>query len=104
MESIIDRIDIKNPAKEDLALLLKELEVMKKTDIRMVKKEDLVEIEDVVIDRELPILERILSYVRQVRNPYCYLCHGVIVKVSMTGEKDINECLIDAMFGCGHSI
>lgn len=35
MESIIDRIDIKNPAKEDLALLLKELEVMKKTDIRI---------------------------------------------------------------------
>lgn len=101
MESVIDRIDIDNPSKEDLMALLDELKGMRDTDIRTVRKEELSEADNVVINTDEPMLKRILLYIRQIRNPYCYLCHGVIVKVSMTGEKDISECLKEAMFGGG---
>ena len=101
MESVIDRIDIDNPKPDDITELIGELKKMREVDIRTVQKEDLTEAADVVIDRDAPMLKRVLSYIRQVRNPYCYLCNGVIVKVSMTGEKDIADCIREAMFGGG---
>jgi len=36
------------------------------------KVEGLVDIRDVVIDRDLPKEERIKSYLQQIKNPYCF--------------------------------
>ena len=102
MESVIDRIDIDDPKPDDIRELISELERMREVDIRDVKKEDLMAAEDIVIDGDAPMLKRVLSYIRQIRNPYCYLCNGIIVKVSMTGEKDIADCIREAMFGGGN--
>lgn len=69
------------------------LREMAEVDIRKVSPEELVDIETVQIDKELPAGERVLDYIRQVRNPYCYISHGVIVKISFTGSKKLEECL-----------
>lgn len=100
MESIIERIDPKNPSIEDLKELQEELSRLKDTDIRTVKKEDLVELSDINVDTSLPKLERVITYIKQIKNPYCYLWKGMIIKVSFKGEKSITECIKDAMF-CG---
>ena len=58
------------------------LEEMKNVDIRTVNRDDLVDIRDVVIDPELPKKERIKSFVRQIKNPYCFKVGNVVVKTS----------------------
>lgn len=58
------------------------LEEMKNVDIRTVKREDLVDIRDVVVDPDLPKEERIKSFVKQIRNPYCFKVGKLVVKTS----------------------
>jgi len=79
--------------KKEAAELLERLREMKETNIEQVNRDDLVDIKDVKIKTELPLEERILDYIRQIKNPYCYLDHGVIVKLSFTGERSIEDCL-----------
>ena len=103
MKNIIETIDPKNPSKEDLILLREELERLKQVDIRTVKKEDLVDQNTVRIKKELPRLERIIDYIKQIKNPYCFLVNGTIVKVTYKGEKTFAQCLKEMSFGGGLS-
>ena len=57
------------------------VEEMKAVDIRTVDKDTLVDIHDVKIDRSLPKEERIRSFVEQIKNPYCFKCGNVAVKM-----------------------
>lgn len=70
-----------------------DLRKMAQTDIRTVNKEELVDINDVKINTDLPYEERVLDYLRQIKNPYCYLDHGMIIKISFSGERCFGECL-----------
>lgn len=72
-----------------------ELEAMKNVDIETVDKETLVDIRDVKADPSLPRMERMLDYIRQIKNPYCYLCNGTVVKVSFAGERTLEDCITD---------
>ena len=56
------------------------VEEMKNIDIRTVDPETLVDIRDVVIDDDLPKEERMASFIRQIKNPYCYRVGDVVVK------------------------
>ena len=51
-------------------------------DTENINIEELVDIQDVVIDTSLPKSERIKSYIEQIKNPYCYRCDDMIVRVS----------------------
>lgn len=82
----------KNDAVATLAELMK-------VDIRTVNKNDLVEIHEVQIDTSLPKRERAQDYIKKIKNPYCYLCNGVVVKVSFSGKCRLEDCLKSAMFG-----
>ncbi|MCD8107317.1 MAG: hypothetical protein LUE20_05075 [Oscillospiraceae bacterium] len=62
--------------KEEVRTLLKQLEEMKSVDIRTVERSTLVDINTVEINTSLPPTERIVDYIRQIKNPYCYLDHG----------------------------
>jgi len=59
-----------------------ELEVLRSVDIHAVDPETLRDIRDVKIKTELPKRERMLDYLRQIRNPYCYRHGKFVVKVS----------------------
>ena len=40
-----------------------------------------------------PVEERIKDYIEQIKNPYCYLCNGVVEKISFAGKKRLDDCL-----------
>ena len=44
--------------------------------------DDLVDIADVQIDMSLSRAERMQSYIRQIRDPYRFLCNGIVVTVT----------------------
>lgn len=56
------------------------LEEMRDVDVRTVSRDDLVDIRDVVINQDQPKVERIKSFIRQIRNPYCFKVGNVVVK------------------------
>ncbi len=62
-------------------------EEMKNVDIRTVDRDALVDIHDVKIDRTLPKEERIRSFVKQIKNPYCFKCGEVVVKVAFSDTE-----------------
>jgi hypothetical protein len=59
-----------------------DFEAMRAVDIRTVDPTALADIRDVKINTELPQRERVLDFIRQVRNPYLYKCGKMVVKVS----------------------
>jgi len=71
-------------------------ELMKNLDIRTVDPKDLVERQSVQVDMSLPREERIRQYIRQIKNPYCYLDGDVVVKVSFQEEGVTLEQRLEA--------
>lgn len=57
-------------------------EAMRAVDIRTVDKSQLVDISTIQVDPNLPPLERLYSYLRQVKNPYCVRVGNFAVKLS----------------------
>ena len=72
---------------------LEELQEMAAVDIHTVDKNTLVDLDDVEIHTELPLEERIADYIHQVKNPYCHISNGMIVKISFAGKDTLEECL-----------
>ena len=62
-------------------------------DIKTVDPENLVDIDSVKIKKDLPIPERVGDFIEKIRNPYCYVSHGIVVKVSFSGDRKLEECL-----------
>jgi hypothetical protein len=78
---------------EKVTSLSDRLSCMASVDVRTVDTGSLVDIADVKINKELPKKERVSDYIRQIGNPYCYISHGVVVKLKFTGEKTLEDCL-----------
>ena len=57
------------------------IEQLKNVDIRTVDRDTLVDIQDVKINTDLPIDERLIDFVRQIKNPYCYKFGKATVKI-----------------------
>ena len=58
------------------------LKAMRNVDVRTVDPATLRDIRDVEINTELPKEKRILDFIRQIGNPYCYRHGKYVVKVS----------------------
>lgn len=80
-----------------------ELKKLSEVDIKTVNKDDLIDINAVTINTDLPVKERVKDYIRQIKNPYCYLDHGVIVKISFSGDKNLEETLRSVVFSDSHN-
>ena len=78
--------------------LLEQLQQMAQTDIRTVDPKELVDVESVTIRTDLPDKERVADFLRQIKNPYCYLYRGMVVKVSFSGKRRLEDCLKDCLF------
>ncbi len=63
------------------------IEEMKNVDIRTVDRDALVDIHDVKIDRTLSKEERIRRFVEQIKNPYCFKCGEVVVKMAFSDTE-----------------
>ena len=71
-----------------------QIEAMRDVDIRTVDPAELRDIRDVKVNTNLPKRERILDFIRQIGNPYCYRHGKYVVKVSFT---DTDVTLEDRM-------
>ena len=58
------------------------LQEMKNVNPVTVDRSTLADIADVKVDPSLPREEQLQEYLRQIKNPYVFLCGGVVVKVS----------------------
>ena len=76
---------------------IEDLEKMKAVDIQTVEKDSLVDISSITINKELPPIERVTDFLKQIKNPYCYVDHGIVVKISFTGQKSLEDCLKSVM-------
>lgn len=61
-----------------------DLAQMKNVDIRTVDRGSLVDITEVQIDGNIPQKQRFDDFLRQIKNPYCYRCGNVVVKISFS--------------------
>ena len=72
----------------------KKMQALSEVDIRKIDKNELVDVADIRIDPELSADERIREYMQQVKNPYCYLDHGMVVKITFNENGNtLEECL-----------
>ncbi|MDO5408958.1 MAG: hypothetical protein Q4F21_00710 [Lachnospiraceae bacterium] len=55
------------------------------------ERDKLVDISTVEIDRSLPPEERLANYLEQIRNPYCYLCNGIVVHIAYADTEQTIE-------------
>lgn len=70
------------------------LEEMRAVDVRTVDIDTLVDIRDVHVDRSLPEKERMMDFIRQVKNPYVFRCGNVVIK-SVFADTDVTleDCM-----------
>lgn len=64
---------------------------MKKLDPENIDRDTLVDIASVKVDSTLPKEVWFREYLRQIRNPYLFLCNGVVVKIAYADTKDTIE-------------
>lgn len=69
-------------------LTVNELMHLSEVDIETVERNELAHIEEVTIDPSLPATKRMLAYLDQVKNPYCFLCGKTLVKICFSSEGD----------------
>lgn len=67
------------------------LEELKKVDVCTVDISALEDIEHVEIDSSLSIRERWMDFAEKIRNPFCFICNGMIVKISYSEAKESLE-------------
>ena len=68
----------------------------KNIDIKTVDKTKLVDITTVKINPQDTPEKKMKDYIEQVKNPYCFLCNGYVVKLEFSdGDKSIEDCLIN---------
>ncbi len=79
--------------REGIGMLMdvQELKELAGVDICTVAKESLVDIRDVKIDVSKSREDRISDYIRQVKNPYCFQCNGIIVKMNFCQSEGTLE-------------
>lgn len=83
---------------KECVMTLAELKEKAAVDPRTVDRESLVDVADVTIRTDLDTRERIMDYIRQIKNPYCYLSSGMVVKISFAGKKSLQDCLKESLF------
>lgn len=69
-------------------LTREEIQSMQDVDVKTVDRDSLRDIRDVKVNTELPKQERILDFIQQIGNPYCYRHGKYVVKVSFA-DTDI---------------
>lgn len=63
-----------------------DVDAMKNVDIRSIDKSSLVDLNSVHIDDSQPVQERIMSFLSQIQNPYCFRVGDVVVKVNYKAD------------------
>ena len=68
-----------------------EFEEMKKVDSRTVELNILEDLDKIDVDKSLTKEERLLDFITKIKNPFCFICNGMVVKTSYSNTKDSLE-------------
>lgn len=68
-------------------MTLAELEQLSRTNIEETDCRKLVNIEDIGIPPSASAVSRMLGYLDQIKNPYCFLCGDTPVKICFSAEN-----------------
>ena len=63
------------------------LQEMKNMNPETVDRSTLVDIASVEVDSNLPKSEWMKEYLQQIKNPYMFLCNGVVVKIAFADSN-----------------
>ena len=74
------------------------IEQLKNVDIRTVDRETLADIKNVVVNSDLPQLERMVDFIRQVKNPFCYKHGKAVIKISHADTEASLEDRLESYF------
>ena len=81
-------------------LTLNELTQLSKMDIEKADRSELVSVEEVSIDPSMPVVQRMVAYINQVKNPYCFLCGKTSVKVCFSqGDAELSKKIRNYFLG-----
>ena len=73
-----------------------ELKKMAEIDIRQVDPETLVDLNSVEVDQSLTGRKRVMDFIEQIGNPYCYKSNGMTIKISFNNDKrTLHDCVKD---------
>lgn len=76
------------------------VEAMRNIDPRTVDRSTLMQRSSVRLDPSAPREERLRDFIRQIKNPYCYLDGKTVVKISFTNTATtIEDCLENYLRG-----
>jgi len=65
------------------------------------ERAELVDISTVYINPDLPPAERAADYIRQIKDPCCFLCNGAVVRLKFNSEgKDLKMHLKNYFIAC----
>jgi hypothetical protein len=60
-----------------------------------IERNSLVDLRNVSVDPSLPIARRMESYIEQIKNPYCFLCEGIPVRIEYkAGGEPLEEKIL----------
>lgn len=66
----------------------------KDLEIEDVNREDIKDIKDIKINKELSANDRIIDFLRKIENPYIFKVDNTLVKINYgTGNVDFMQCL-----------
>ena len=74
------------------------VEQLKNVDVSTVDPKTLVDIRSVKINPELSKEERLIEFILQVKNPYCYKCGKAIIKVDFIDTEASLEDKLESYF------
>ena len=78
---------------DDYIKIKTKMQLGKSSNIRFVGEKDVDNLKEIKIDTNKPKLERIVNFLRDVKNPYMFTIDGIKVKFEYSKNgPDISEC------------
>ena len=72
---------------------IENIEAMKNTNIKTIDKSCLVDIKNVSINPYDSPEKKMKDYIKQIKNPYCFLCGGYAIKLEFSdNNRTIEDC------------
>lgn len=92
------RIQVEGRQKD--AMLKREaLEALQSVQLEDAAREELGELKSVVLEAGLSMEERLVEFIRQVKNPYLFRVGPMVVKIGVGGSEDFTEALARGIAG-----
>ena len=75
---------------------IEEIKKMRAIDVRTVDRAKLMDLKDIEIDPDASPEDKMPEYIKQIKNPYCFLCNGYVIKLEFSEtDKTIEDRFLE---------